>query len=169
MTEHTPPMVTPLDTAKSAPVGGITALVASLPAEYQVRLTESVSQAAQVAGTLGIGPVDLDTLLGLESVRLNTLGDVALDEEKLRTELLQNAGIAARITELRSTEADRQVTDAKLAGMRPQDRISYARQHGLTTAPKTSVGMTQAEALQVAAQLSPAARIGFWRDFKAGK
>jgi len=109
--------------------------------------------------------VDPTLIENLSAVREHVLsgGQIALDIEAATTELKADPSISAKLiaAEVEAAEINKIQTDT--ASMSRQERMNYAREHGLDRPRSDSSNMTLSEHLSVLSSLSPMQRIAYAR------
>lgn len=96
-------------------------------------LVEATNKIAVVAAhELGLNDLTPDEIVQIESVKLHVLADMDVDLSKAVNELRAIPSVAARLKAREDAQRVARGHEDAIAGLRPSERMTYARQHGLT-------------------------------------
>ena len=138
-------------------------IVEVLGPESVTTLINSSNALMAAAHILGV-EIQTDDVLATESVKLAVLADMPMDLAVALAQLREVPAVAARLQEKLNAELVTQGHVDKLAGMSRQQRMSYARTHGLTAS--TGVAETRIakeEHLSIMAGLKPGQKVSYAR------
>lgn len=104
-------------------------------------LVEATNKIAVVAAhELGLNDLTPDEIVQIESVKLHVLADMDVDLSKAVSELRAIPSVAARLKAREDAQRVARGHEDAIANLRPSERMTYARQHGLTgTSPEKLV------------------------------
>lgn len=125
-------------------------------------LVEATNKIAVVAAhELGLNDLTPDEIVQIESVKLHVLADMDVDLSKAVAELRAIPSVAARLKAKEDAARVARGHEDAIAGLRPSQRISYARQHGLTgSSPEKLVA---ADHVNVLSKLTGKAKLDYAR------
>lgn len=143
----------------------INELLPHLSDEYRAHHLKAIGLIFDAFTELTTIEVDPTLIENLSAVREHVLsgGQIALDIEAATTELKADPSISAKLiaAEVEAAEINKIQTDT--ASMSRQERMNYAREHGLDRPRSDSSNMTLSEHLSVLSSLSPMQRIAYAR------
>lgn len=137
-------------------------VVASMGEVDQANFTTAVAAvASSFSSTTGV-EVDPAVVASLPAIRDHVLsgGEYALNLEEAMKQLADVPSVSNTLVARRVKAAEHAKIQADIAHMRPDQRMTYARQRGLDSPrPDVADSMTENERNALLAQLPPAARI----------
>jgi hypothetical protein len=125
-------------------------------------LVESTNALTSAASVLGVH-INTDEVLECEAIKLACVADMPLDLEKALEQLREVPSVAAKLQEKANSElVTKGHTDA-IEGLSRQDKMTYARKHGLTGKQEDSTPIAKAEHAKIMAGLSPNQKMSYAR------
>lgn len=125
-------------------------------------LVESTNALTSAAAVLGV-QISTDEVLECEAIKLACVADMPLDLAVALEQLREVPSVAAKLQEKANAElVVKGHTDA-IEGLSRQDRMTYARKHGLTGKQEDSTPIAKAEHAKILAALSPQQRMAYAR------
>lgn len=111
----------------------INTIVQVLGPDAVTALVEATNRIAVVAAhELGLNDLSPDEIVQIESVKLHVLADREVDLSVAVAELRAIPSVAARLKAREDAQRVARGHEDAIAGLRPSERMTYARQHGLT-------------------------------------
>lgn len=111
----------------------INTIVQVLGPDAVTALVTATNRIAVVAAhELALDDLTPDEIVQIESVKLHVLADMDVDLSKAVSELRAIPSVAARLKAREDAQRVARGHEDAIANLRPSERMTYARQHGLT-------------------------------------
>lgn len=125
-------------------------------------LVEATNKIAVVAAhELGLNDLTPDEIVQIESVKLHVLADMDVDLSKAVNELRAIPSVAARLKAKEDAARVARGHEDAIANLRPSERMTYARRHGLTGSQTEK--MVASDHVKVLSTLEGKARLDYAR------
>jgi hypothetical protein len=140
----------------------IHAIVEVLGPSAVTALVETTNKIAVVAAhELGLSDLTPDEIVQIESTRLAVLADLPVDYDRAVNELRAIPSVAARLKAREDAQRVARGHEDAIANLRPSERMTYARQHGLTHSQTEK--MVVADHVKVLSTLTGKAKLDYAR------